>query len=125
MLIYPTLHYQNGGIKIDQNAETGVPGLYAAGETTGGVHGENRLMGNSLLDILVFGRRAGTNAAAYVKSLGEDLGEPKLDHVRDYIRELEAAGVERTRISPMLLPDYTTDDVRQRQLTACYVGTLR
>jgi len=60
-----------------------------------------------------------------VKSLGEDLGEPTLDHVRDYIRELEAAGVERTRISPMLLPDYTTDDVRQRQLTACYVGTMR
>ncbi len=125
MLIYPTLHYQNGGIKIDQNAETGVPGLYAAGETTGGVHGENRLMGNSLLDILVFGRRAGTNAAAYVKDLNGDLGEPGLDHVREYVQELEAAGVERTRIAPMLLPDYTTDDVRRRQLTAHYEGTMR
>ena len=59
MLIYPTLHYQNGGIKINAKAETGVPGLYAAGEVTGGVHGENRLMGNSLLDVTVFGRRAG------------------------------------------------------------------
>jgi succinate dehydrogenase/fumarate reductase flavoprotein subunit len=125
MLIYPTLHYQNGGIKINPLAETEVPGLYAAGETTGGVQGENRLMGNSLLDILVFGHRAGVNAAKYVREEGSAVGEPKLDHVREYVRELEAAGVERNRIAPMILPDYTTDDVRKRQLTAHYVGTLR
>ncbi|MBI5014882.1 MAG: FAD-binding protein [Deltaproteobacteria bacterium] len=124
MLIYPTLHYQNGGIQINANAETTVPGLYAAGETTGGVHGENRLMGNSLLDILVFGRRAGANAAEYIQSAGAP-GKGGLDHVRAYVHELEAAGVERTRIAPMVLPDYTTDDVHKRQLTAHYAGTLR
>ena len=125
MLIYPTLHYQNGGIKTNPQAETVVPGLYAAGECTGGVHGENRLMGNSLLDITVFGRRAGVNAAAYIREHGDGIGEPTLDHVRDYIRDLEAAGIERSRIAPMVLPDYTTDDVKKRQLTAHYVGTLR
>jgi succinate dehydrogenase/fumarate reductase flavoprotein subunit len=124
MLIYPTLHYQNGGIKINPKAETAVPGLYAAGEVAGGVQGENRLMGNSLLDILVFGRRAGANAAEYIKSAGAP-GEGKLDHVRDYVRELELSGISRSRIAPMLLPDYTTDDVRKCQLTAHYAGTLR
>ena len=59
ILIYPTLHYQNGGIKIDRTCQTDIPGLWAAGEATGGLHGTNRLMGNSLLDIIVYGRLAG------------------------------------------------------------------
>ena len=58
VLIYPTLHYQNGGISVDAQCKTEVDGLWACGEVTGGLHGKNRLMGNSLLDILVFGRRA-------------------------------------------------------------------
>ena len=58
ILIYPTLHYQNGGVRIDTSCRTEVKGLWAAGEVTGGLHGTNRLMGNSLLDITVFGRRA-------------------------------------------------------------------
>jgi succinate dehydrogenase/fumarate reductase flavoprotein subunit len=58
VLIYPTLHYQNGGISVDVKCKTEVDGLWACGEVTGGLHGKNRLMGNSLLDILVFGRRA-------------------------------------------------------------------
>jgi aspartate oxidase len=58
VLIYPTLHYQNGGISVDTQCKTEVDGLWACGEVTGGLHGKNRLMGNSLLDILVFGRRA-------------------------------------------------------------------
>jgi len=58
ILVYPTLHYQNGGVRIDTQCRTDRPGLWAAGEVTGGVHGTNRLMGNSLLDIIVFGRRA-------------------------------------------------------------------
>ena len=58
VLIYPTLHYQNGGISVDVQCKTEVDGLWACGEVTGGLHGKNRLMGNSLLDILVFGRRA-------------------------------------------------------------------
>jgi succinate dehydrogenase/fumarate reductase flavoprotein subunit len=61
---YPVLHYQNGGLVIDENAATTVPGLYAAGEIAGGVHGRNRMMGNSLLDGSVFGWRAGHEAAA-------------------------------------------------------------
>ncbi len=59
MLVFPTLHYQNGGVEINVKCETNVPGLYAAGEVCGGVHGKNRLMGNSQLDLYVFGRRAG------------------------------------------------------------------
>jgi len=59
ILIYPTLHYQNGGIRINEHCQTDAPGLWASGEATGGVHGTNRLMGNSLLDVMAFGRRAG------------------------------------------------------------------
>jgi succinate dehydrogenase / fumarate reductase flavoprotein subunit/L-aspartate oxidase len=64
ILTYPVLHYQNGGVAIDRDGRTGVEGLYAAGEVTGGVHGRNRMMGNSLLDCVVYGRRAGRAAAA-------------------------------------------------------------
>lgn len=68
LLIYPTLHYQNGGIAVDGWGKTEAPGLWAAGEVTGGLHGSNRLMGNSLLDITVFGRRA---AASILKEISE------------------------------------------------------
>ena len=64
ILTYPVLHYQNGGLRIDQHGQTTVAGLFAAGEISGGVHGRNRMMGNSLLDCVVFGRRAGRAAAA-------------------------------------------------------------
>ena len=60
---YPVLHYQNGGLRIDRDGRSTVEGLFAAGEITGGVHGRNRMMGNSLLDCAVFGRRAGRSAA--------------------------------------------------------------
>ena len=63
ILTYPVLHYQNGGLVIDENGETTVEGLYAAGEIAGGTHGRNRMMGNSLLECTVFGRRAGKAAA--------------------------------------------------------------
>jgi succinate dehydrogenase/fumarate reductase flavoprotein subunit len=64
ILTYPVLHYQNGGLVIGADGQTTVPGIFAAGEITGGVHGRNRMMGNSLLDCAVFGRRAGRAAAA-------------------------------------------------------------
>jgi aspartate oxidase len=64
ILTYPVLHYQNGGLVIDEHGATTLEGVYAAGEITGGVHGINRMMGNSLLDCTVFGRRAGRAAAA-------------------------------------------------------------
>jgi succinate dehydrogenase / fumarate reductase flavoprotein subunit/L-aspartate oxidase len=63
ILTYPVLHYQNGGLLIDERGETTVEGLYACGEIAGGTHGRNRMMGNSLLECCVFGRRAGAAAA--------------------------------------------------------------
>ena len=63
ILTYPVLHYQNGGLVIDEHGETTVEGLFACGEIAGGTHGRNRMMGNSLLECCVFGRRAGKRAA--------------------------------------------------------------
>jgi L-aspartate oxidase len=63
ILTYPVLHYQNGGLVIDEHAETTLEGVYACGEIAGGTHGRNRMMGNSLLECTVFGRRAGRAAA--------------------------------------------------------------
>ena len=124
ILIYPTLHYQNGGLKFNEFGETKIPGLYAAGEVTGGVQGENRLAGNSLLDVLVFGRIAGKNAAIYAKERAKD-GRLTLDHVRRFHKELEENGIDRRRISPILLPDYSNPLVREKQLTTIYQGTIR
>lgn len=69
MEVGPTCHYVMGGVDVDPDTEAaiGVPGLFAAGEVAGGMHGSNRLGGNSLSDLLVFGRRAGAGAAAYAK----------------------------------------------------------
>jgi len=107
VLIYPTLHYQNGGIAIKPDGSTKVPGLYVAGEASGGVHGRNRLMGNSLLDIVVFGRRAGLAAGQYIKDVS--FGKPTLEHLNAWTKELDAAGIDG-RVSPMLLPRYTKGD---------------
>lgn len=105
MLVYPGLHYQNGGIKFSPNGATAVPGLFAAGEVEGGVHGKNRLGGNSSLDLFVFGRRAGKSAAQHAKEVR--LGKLTLDHVRQWQRELKKAGLTQVRpISPKILPDY-------------------
>ncbi len=123
MLVYPSLHYQNGGIEINDKCETNIPGLYVAGEASGGVHGRNRLMGNSVLDYNVFGRRAGKHAAEYVKSA--KLGILSLDHIAGYEAELKKAKIQTNLITPVLLPSYTPEDVRKRQLTAHYEGTLR
>ncbi len=72
MEVGPAQHYVMGGVEVDADTgESRVPGLFAAGEVTGGMHGSNRLGGNSLSDLLVFGRRAGTGAAEYVTALGD------------------------------------------------------
>ncbi len=68
ILTYPVLHYQNGGLTIDTGAQTTLEGLYACGEIAGGTHGRNRMMGNSLLECVVFGRRAGRAAAEKAKA---------------------------------------------------------
>ncbi|MDQ1657328.1 MAG: succinate dehydrogenase / fumarate reductase, flavoprotein subunit, partial [Cryptosporangiaceae bacterium] len=73
MEVGPTCHYVMGGVEVDPDtAAAKVPGLFAAGEVAGGMHGSNRLGGNSLSDLLVFGRRAGAAAAAYVDAIGPD-----------------------------------------------------
>jgi succinate dehydrogenase / fumarate reductase flavoprotein subunit len=73
MEIGPTCHYVMGGVEVDpDSAASNVPGLYAAGEVAGGMHGANRLGGNSLGDLLVFGKRAGEHAAEYATTLGGD-----------------------------------------------------
>ena len=105
ILIYPTLHYQNGGVKVGTDSQTCVENLFVAGEAAGGVHGENRLMGNSLLDVIVFGRNAGKYAAAKAKDVV--VGNLTLDHVAKFEKELEDAGITPDTVSPMLLPDYT------------------
>ncbi len=105
ILVYPTLHYQNGGLDITDDGMTGVENLYAAGEVVGGIHGRNRLMGNSLLDVIVFGRNAGINAAAKAKNTSS----PKsltLSHIEKFNAELSAAGAASEKASPMLLPSY-------------------
>ena len=114
VLIYPTLHYQNGGIDIDANAATSVPGLFAAGEVAGGIHGTNRLMGNSLLDVNVFGRRAGKSAAAY--SQDAKPGKPTLEHLVRYDDEMKEAKVETERHAPILLPEYRPKHLREHML---------
>ncbi len=114
ILVYPTQHYQNGGVLINESAECGIPGLFIAGEASGGIHGRNRLMGNSLLDILVFGRRAGKNAAIAVEQTR--IGPLTLRHVEEYHTELMLAGVNGDRHSPLILPDYTSpmNKIRRR-----------
>ncbi len=111
ILIYPTLHYQNGGIDINADGETtNVENLYVAGEAVGGIHGRNRLMGNSLLDIIVFGRNAGKYASEKVKA-GVTVGKLTLDHVKAFEKERKEAGIKTDTLSPKLLPDYTRKDM--------------
>ena len=104
ILVYPTLHYQNGGLRVNDQCESCIPGLFVAGEAVGGIHGRNRLMGNSLLDVIVFGRQAGISAAKACKDV--HLGKPTLEHVNKFMAEMKAAGIEPTEESPKLLPHY-------------------
>ncbi len=106
ILVYPTLHYQNGGLDITPDGQsTTVENLFVAGEAVGGIHGRNRLMGNSLLDVIVFGRNAGQHAAAKAKSV--KVGKLTLAHIKKYADECRAAGIKTTAVSPKLLPTYT------------------
>lgn len=113
-LVFPTLHYQNGGIEIDELAGTDIPGLFAGGEVEGGVHGKNRLMGNSLLDYNVFGRRAGISAARWAKE--HTVGKLSLKHVTNYEKMLKKAGIKTDRKAPLILPDYRSQAVLSRSL---------
>jgi len=114
ILVYPTLHYQNGGVEINEKCETKIPGLFAAGEITGGVHGKNRLMGNSLLDYNVFGRRAGIFAAKYVKKA--KIGKLSLNHIDKYNEMVERADIKQKKTAPIILPEYRGEKAISRAL---------
>ena len=105
---------------INSKNETSLPGLYCSGEVTGGAHGRNRLMGNSLLAILVFGRRSGKNAAEYVKGAVEKKSKPGLtiDHIVKFEKELKDARITNNALGPIILPVYAPDHVKKRQWTA-------
>ncbi|MGY0069551.1 fumarate reductase/succinate dehydrogenase flavoprotein subunit [Streptomyces sp. QTS137] len=94
MEVGPTCHYVMGGIAVDSDtaAARGVPGLFAAGEVAGGMHGSNRLGGNSLSDLLVFGRRAGLHAAEHAAAQGRGQERPRVDDV-----QVDAAAAEALR----------------------------
>ena len=109
ILVYPTLHYQNGGIDITADGMSKIPNLYVAGEAVGGIHGRNRLMGNSLLDVIVFGRNAGQHAAEKCKTI--KLGKLTLSHVEEFEKEAEKAVKGERKVSPILLPDYARKDM--------------
>ena len=104
VLVYPSQHYQNGGIQIDVNGESAVRNLFVTGEASGGVHGRNRLGGNSLLDIFVFGRRAGITASLRSKEI--NAGKLTLQHVKEYHDALRKLGIQKKLKSPLILPDY-------------------
>jgi succinate dehydrogenase / fumarate reductase flavoprotein subunit len=114
MAVFPTLHYQNGGVEINVKTETNVPGLFCAGEVCGGVHGKNRLMGNSQLDIYVFGRRAGKAAAERAKTA--TVGKLTLAHLDRYDRWLDEAGIKTDRKAPLLLPEYRGQKTLEHKL---------
>jgi L-aspartate oxidase len=108
MLIYPTLHYQNGGVVIDNNGLSSIPGLYCIGEVSGGIHGRNRLMGNALLEIISFGRRAGVHAAKQRKNRGHK--QITIDHISNLRRELMQQDMPMKNKAPLLFPEYARFD---------------
>src|SRR5678816_1046670 len=119
MEVGPTCHYVMGGVRVeaDSTAAT-VPGLFAAGEVAGGLHGSNRLGGNSLSDLLVFGRRAGSGAAEYAKAFR---GEPQVAtaEVEAATTQLLAPFERRGGENPFAVQDALQD------MMGTYVGIAR
>ena len=105
LLICPTLHYQNGGLVINETCETTIPGLYCAGEVSGGIHGKNRIMGNALLEIISFGRRAGAAASTHTPSLDRTLS---LEHLKRFRQEIKNSKIETATRGPLLFPHYAS-----------------
>ncbi|WP_019815250.1 fumarate reductase/succinate dehydrogenase flavoprotein subunit [Saccharomonospora saliphila] len=123
MEVGPTCHYVMGGIEVDPDtAQSSVPGLFSAGECSGGMHGSNRLGGNSLSDLLVFGRRAGLGAADYIDSLSR----------RPEVSDVDVAVAARAALSPFDTPRDGSEPVNpyavQSELQQCMndlVGIIR
>lgn len=115
VLVFPTLHYQNGGIETDPVGKTNIEGLFVAGEVSGGVHGKNRLMGNSTLDCIVFGRISGVEAAKYIKSYkGKD--KLSLNHIDNWNDQLNQAKIKSPVKAPILFPEYRGKAVLARMI---------
>lgn len=111
LMVYPTLHYQNGGVMINEYGQTSVQGLYCIGEMTGGIHGRNRMMGNALQEIITFGRSAGEHAAMTAsKHPAPKVG---LFHLYDWQRQLILSGMPTDAYGPMLFPEYSNFDLRK------------
>ena len=115
VLVFPTLHYQNGGVETDPEGKTDMQGLFVAGEVSGGVHGKNRLMGNSTLDCMVYGRRSGIYAAKYAKTV-KGRGKLSLEHMKKYVNMLKKAGIKPERRAPILLPEYRGKAILARMI---------
>ena len=104
MEVFPTVHYTMGGVKVDpETCESSVPGLFAAGEVAGGLHGANRLGGNSLSDLLVFGRRAGDGASDYVEQSTHPLDIEEQEVLTEIGRVLEPLEKTEEGESPYLI----------------------
>src|SRR5213596_1995316 len=119
MEVFPTCHYMMGGVRVDAESQAAtVPGLFAAGEVAGGLHGANRLGGNSLSDLLVFGHRAGLGAATYARAV---TSEPRVDagRVDAIAAELLAPFERRAGESPYAVQDALQD------MMGTYVGIAR
>lgn len=109
MLIYPTLHYQNGGVVINEQCESSIPSLLCVGEVSGGIHGKNRLMGNALLEIISYGRRAGLVAAERRKTKRRT--QLSIEHINQLRREITIAGLGLDHEGPLLFPEYAKFDL--------------
>ncbi len=119
MEVGPTMHYIMGGVRVDADTgESRVPGLFGAGEVTGGMHGANRLGGNSLSDLIVFGRRAGLGAANYVKALN---ARPQCsdDEIKAAVEEMEAPFKRTDGKNPYELQR------KLHEIMSTYVGIFR
>ena len=104
MEVFPTVHYTMGGVKVDpENCASNVPGLFAAGEVAGGLHGANRLGGNSLSDLLVFGRRAGEGASDYVQQSTHSTEIEEQEILTEIGRVLEPLEKKEEGESPYLI----------------------
>jgi succinate dehydrogenase / fumarate reductase flavoprotein subunit len=119
MEVGPTTHYMMGGVRVDPETQAAtVPGLFAAGEVAGGLHGSNRLGGNSLSDLLVFGRRAGLGAADYARALGAE-PQVRADEVDAIAAELVAPFERSGGESPYAVQEALQD------MMGTYVGIAR
>ncbi|MGE0707298.1 MAG: fumarate reductase/succinate dehydrogenase flavoprotein subunit [Planctomycetota bacterium] len=120
MEVGPTLHYFMGGIRVDSDSQmTRVPGLFACGECAAGLHGANRLGGNSLSDLIVFGKLAGDGAKAYIDDLGGDAPKVHDEQVEAIVRQATAPLKRESGHNPFMIHD------ELQEIMGAHVGIIR